>query len=234
MDNYRAITNDAAAHWPGAHWPDGALRFRGRRDPYLAVKRCFDVFIALMALLMLAPLMLTITLMIRRDGGPALFGHRRIGFEGRNFTCLKFRSMVLHADEVLERHLVERPEAREEWEATQKLRDDPRVTSVGRFLRSTSFDELPQLFNVLTGDMSIVGPRPIVEDEVSRYGDLFIYYTQCVPGITGLWQVSGRSDLSYESRVTLDEAYYHDRCLLNDVSILWRTPRAVVSRRGAH
>lgn len=204
-----------------------------KADPYSAVKRTVDVALALVALVAFGPLMIVLALLIRRDNGPALFRQERIGFRRHCFQCLKFRTMVADADEVLQRTLESDPAAREEWEARRKLRNDPRVTPVGRFLRSTSLDELPQIFNVLAGDMSLVGPRPIVEAEVGRYGPLFFYYTECKPGVTGLWQVSGRSDVSYAKRVRLDETYFHDRSILSDVIILCRTPAAVISRQGA-
>lgn len=203
-------------------------------DPYTSVKRGMDVVLALTALVVFGPLMIVLTVLIRCDGGPALFRQERIGLHRQRFQCLKFRSMVRNAEDVLQRTLERDPAAREEWESVRKLRSDPRITPVGRFLRSTSLDELPQLFNVLAGDMSLVGPRPIVEAEVERYGALFFYYTQCKPGLTGLWQVSGRSDVSYESRVRLDEAYFHNRSIVSDIVILCRTPAAVISRHGAH
>lgn len=216
--------------------PSSSLRTTGDAsgDAYASVKRGLDLLIALGVLLVLGPLMVVVMLLIRFDGGPALFRHERVGFGQHRFKCLKFRTMVVDADRVLEDLLARDPAAREEWERTRKLRRDPRVTALGRFLRSTSLDELPQVFNVLAGDMSIVGPRPIVEAEIPRYGPLFFYYTRCKPGVTGLWQVSGRSDVSYDRRIRLDETYFHDRSLVTDLVILWRTPQAVISRQGAH
>ncbi|WP_254454878.1 sugar transferase [Acetobacter estunensis] len=201
------------------------------RDPR---KRAVDIVIAITMLFLALPVMLIIVALIRRDGGDALFGHERIGENGRTFRCLKFRSMVMNADEAL-KTLLERDEAaREEWVSTRKLRHDPRITRLGRFLRESSLDELPQLLNVLFGDMSLVGPRPIVRDEVERYGDNIAYYYATRPGLTGLWQVSGRSDTSYEQRVALDSAYVMNWTFSKDVLILLKTIPAVLRHDGAH
>ncbi|MFW7270114.1 sugar transferase [Gluconacetobacter sp. Hr-1-5] len=201
------------------------------RDPR---KRVMDVMIAATMLFFALPVMLAIVVLVRRDGGAALFGHNRIGENGRIFRCLKFRSMVANADEVL-KDLLERDDAaREEWVSTQKLRHDPRITRLGRFLRATSLDELPQLLNVLRGDMSLVGPRPIVQAEVERYGDNITYYYATRPGLTGLWQVSGRSNTSYARRVALDSAYVRHWTFWKDVLILLKTIPAVLRHDGAH
>ncbi|MFT8421392.1 sugar transferase [Gluconacetobacter dulcium] len=201
------------------------------RDPR---KRVMDVMIAAAMLFFAMPAMLAIVVLVRRDGGAALFGHNRIGENGRIFRCLKFRSMVANADEVL-KELLERDEAaREEWASTQKLRHDPRITRLGRFLRATSLDELPQLLNVLRGDMSLVGPRPIVQAEVERYGENITYYYATRPGLTGLWQVSGRSNTSYARRVALDSAYVRHWTFWKDVLILLKTIPAVLRHDGAH
>ncbi len=201
------------------------------RDPR---KRVMDVMIAAAMLFFAMPVMLAIVALVRRDGGAALFGHNRIGENGRIFRCLKFRSMVTNADEVL-KELLERDEAaREEWASTQKLRHDPRITRLGRFLRATSLDELPQLLNVLRGDMSLVGPRPIVQAEVERYGENITYYYATRPGLTGLWQVSGRSNTSYARRVALDSAYVRHWTFGKDVLILLKTIPAVLRHDGAH
>ena len=198
------------------------------------VKRAFDVVGALGLLLLFGPLMLAVALLITLDGGPAMFGHRRIGADGRSFTCWKFRSMVVNAREVLEELLARDPDARAEWEATRKLRNDPRITAIGRFLRRTSLDELPQLFNVLTGEMSLVGPRPIVAEEVPRYHACFPFYRLCRPGLTGLWQVSGRNDVDYVRRVQLDTAYVLGWSLWGDIRILLRTVGVMISGKGAY
>ncbi|WP_246472585.1 sugar transferase [Azospirillum tabaci] len=198
------------------------------------VKRAFDLVGAVGLILFFGPLMLIVGLLITLDGGPAVFGHRRIGTEGRDFTCWKFRSMVVNAPEVFEKLIESDAEARAEWEATRKLRNDPRITWIGRFLRRTSLDELPQLFNVLTGDMSLVGPRPIVQEEVARYHVCFPFYTRCRPGLTGLWQVSGRNDVDYGRRVQLDTAYLLGWSLWGDIRILLRTVGVMLSGKGAY
>jgi len=183
----------------------------------------------------LAPFFLIVAMMVRADGGPAFFAHQRVGRGGKLFGCLKFRSMVIDSQARLEDLLANDPAARAEWDATRKLKNDPRITRIGRFLRSTSLDELPQLINVLRGEMSLVGPRPVQEAEIDRYyGASAAHYMAVRPGITGLWQVSGRSETSYESRVALDVAYVSRPSLLADIAILLRTPVAVLSRRGAH
>jgi UDP-galactose-lipid carrier transferase len=198
-----------------------------------ALKLLFDQVAAGALLLLLAPLMLTIAMIVRSDGGPALYRHRRIGAGGRAFDCIKFRSMVMDADVVMRRVLMTDPVAAEEWATTQKLRDDPRVTRIGRFLRRSSLDELPQLLNVICGEMSLVGPRPIVQAEVARYGADIEHYYAARPGITGLWQISGRSDMSYGRRVKLDAWYVHNWTLWHDIAILFKTIPAVFLQRGA-
>jgi len=198
-------------------------------------KRALDVAGAGALLLLGAPVFLLLALLVRADGGPAFYAHERIGRGGRRFGCLKFRSMVVDSAARLEALLASDPAARAEWEATRKLRDDPRITWVGRFLRATSLDELPQLINVLRGDMSLVGPRPVVAAELAaHYGVAAEHYLAVRPGITGLWQVSGRSDTSYAQRVALDVRYATNPSLLEDVRILLRTPAAVLLRRGAY
>jgi Undecaprenyl-phosphate galactose phosphotransferase WbaP len=197
-------------------------------------KRLFDMVGAFALLVFLAPVMLLIALAIRiLDPGPVIFGHRRIGAGDRRFQCFKFRTMVVNSKEVLQALLDSDPEARAEWEATQKLRNDPRITLLGRILRETSLDELPQLFNVLRGDMSLVGPRPIVDAEIERYGSDFDAYCRARPGITGLWQVSGRSNTSYDRRVQLDVAYVSNWSLVKDISILVKTISVVLKREGS-
>lgn len=200
-----------------------------------AIKRAMDVLIAGAMLVMLAPVFLILALLVRADGGAAFFAHRRVGRDGEAFGCLKFRSMVLDSQERLDALLASDPAARAEWDATRKLKNDPRVTKIGRFLRATSLDELPQLLNVLRGEMSLVGPRPVIQSELDRfYGAAAMHYMSVRPGITGLWQVSGRSDTSYAQRVALDMAYVARLSVWQDIRILLRTPVAVLSRRGAH
>ena len=178
--------------------------------------------------------MAVIALVVCLDGGPVLYGHRRIGPDGRKFRCWKFRTMAVNADQVLQQVLAENEVLRAEWESSFKLRNDPRITFVGRFLRAFSFDEFPQLFNVLRGEMSLVGPRPIVEAEIDRYGAKFAAYCACRPGITGLWQVRGRSDVSYESRVEFDSQYARTWSLWLDLQILLSTVVVIVRRHGAY
>jgi Undecaprenyl-phosphate galactose phosphotransferase WbaP len=198
------------------------------------LKWAFDQTAALALVILLSPLLCALAIMVRRDGGPALFRHRRIGAGGRMFDCIKFRTMVVNADEVLRKTIRADAQSAAEWAATQKLRDDPRVTRIGSFLRRSSLDELPQLLNVLHGEMSLVGPRPIVQAEVARYGSDIEYYYAAKPGLTGLWQVSGRSDMSYARRVRLDVWYVRNWTLWHDIAILFKTLPAVFLQRGAH
>ena len=195
-------------------------------------KVAFDLAAATLMLAVLAPLMLLIAALVKLDGGPVLFAHPRIGAGGRVFDCLKFRTMVVDSDAVLQRLLAD-PAVAREWASTQKLRYDPRVTRVGTVLRALSLDELPQLFNVLRLEMSLVGPRPIVRQEVAHYGDGIEYYYETRPGLTGLWQVSGRSDTSYAQRVRLDTWYVKNWTVWHDVVILAKTVPAVLTRKGA-
>jgi lipopolysaccharide/colanic/teichoic acid biosynthesis glycosyltransferase len=182
------------------------------------------------------PLLGLLAMLIRLDGGPALFHHARIGRGGRPFACVKFRTMTPDAEQRLAALLAVDAGARAEWEMTRKLRRDPRATLIGRFLRASSLDELPQLFNVLRGEMSLVGPRPVTRAELDAYyGDAAARdYASVRPGITGLWQVSGRNDVSYGRRVELDMAYVRNPSLLMDLRILLQTVRIVLLRRGAY
>jgi len=198
------------------------------------IKRIFDICASFIAIIVSSPIMLTIFLLIMRDGGAPLFSHNRVGRGGVIFPCLKFRSMALNADEVLRNFLANNQNAALEWQETQKLQNDPRISSLGKFLRKTSLDELPQLFNVLKGDMSLVGPRPIVADEVAHYRNKIFDYQKVRPGITGLWQVSGRSNLSYEQRVNLDSWYVKNWSIWHDFAILLKTIPAVLRRDGAY
>lgn len=197
--------------------------------------RPFDIALALAALAFLAPLMLLVALAVSiTSAGPAIFAHRRIGLHGRQFPCFKFRTMVRDADRRLAALLRDNAQARAEWERDHKLKDDPRITPIGAFLRKTSLDELPQLFNVLAGHMSFVGPRPIVAGEIIRYGRRFDAYCQVRPGITGLWQVSGRSDTSYRRRVAMDVLYVRSRTLRLNSMIIVRTLPAVLRQHGSY
>lgn len=199
-----------------------------------ALKRLFDLVCASLGLLLLLPLFALLTWWIRQDGGPAVFSHQRVGRDGRLFGCLKFRTMVINAQAVLQHLLATDPAARAEWERDFKLKNDPRITTIGHFLRRTSLDELPQLWNVLRGDMSLVGPRPVIQAELERYGDAVRYYLEAKPGITGLWQVSGRNDLDYPQRVMLDTWYVQNWSLWHDIVILAKTVRVVLHRDGAY
>ena len=196
------------------------------------VKRAFDLVAASVLLLFLAPLLALVALKIRlADGGGVIFAHTRVGRHGQLFPCYKFRTMVANSAAVLAELLARDPVARAEWARDRKLRRDPRITGLGRFLRKTSLDELPQLSNVVRGEMSLVGPRPVVPDELELYGEARIYYLQVRPGLTGLWQISGRNDIDYERRVSLDAWYVRNWTLWYDILILFRT-LAVVPGKG--
>jgi exopolysaccharide production protein ExoY len=198
------------------------------------VKRTLDLGVATLALLLLLPLMAGVALMVKLTSpGPALFGHHRIGFAGRRFRCWKFRTMVVDGDRVLEEHFRKYPAERAVWLAERKLRNDPRVTPLGAVLRKLSVDELPQLFNIILGQMSVVGPRPVVADELANYGASVGHYLRTRPGLTGLWQISGRNDTSYDRRIMLDRLYVSRWSLLMDLWIILRTVPAVLSSRGA-
>ena len=200
-----------------------------------AAMRAFDIAAAAGILLLASPVLLAIALMVwMTDGGPAFFSQARIGRDGRRFQCLKFRSMCVDADARLAKLLASDENARREWHADHKLRVDPRITRLGQFLRKTSLDETPQLINVLRGEMSLVGPRPIVDAEIPRYGRRFNAYCAQRPGITGLWQVSGRNDVSYKRRVALDTAYAARKSIALDMRILAATIPAVILRRGSY
>jgi Undecaprenyl-phosphate galactose phosphotransferase WbaP len=202
---------------------------------YRLVKRTMDiVLIVLTAPLLLFVLALIAAAVRISSPGPIFFSHRRIRHHGAFFTMWKFRTMCGNSAEVLERYLAANPAAHAEWKKTHKLKHDPRVTAVGEFLRRTSLDELPQFWNVLTGSMSLVGPRPIVAAEVEKYGEYFVDYCLVKPGITGLWQVSGRSACTYAERVQLDRQYARNWSLWGDVKILLKTLPSVVNQDGAY
>lgn len=198
------------------------------------LKRTMDIFGSLTIITALSPVLLILYFLIKKDGGNAIYGHPRIGRNGKEFKCLKFRSMVVNSKEVLEHLLATDPEAKAEWDKDFKLRNDPRITKVGAFIRKTSLDELPQLFNVLRGQMSLVGPRPIIKDELERYEEDVDYYLMAKPGMTGLWQVSGRNDVDYETRVYFDSWYVKNWSLWNDIAILFKTINVVLKRDGAY
>ena len=200
------------------------------------VKTAFDYILTLVGAVFISPLLVYIAYRIKKeDPGPVFFAHTRIGKNGKPFPCYKFRSMVVNSQEMLQKYLAENPAAREEWERDFKLKDDPRVTPIGKFLRSTSLDELPQIFNVLRGEMSLVGPRPVIQEELDKYyGETAKLYCTVKPGITGLWQVSGRSDIGYDERVALDATYIKYRSMWGDIVILWKTIGVVLMKKGAY
>ena len=210
------------------------LRNNLRYWPSRLLKQIFDVTAALLLLVLLALPFAYIAWLIRRDGGPAIFAHKRVGQFGREFACFKFRTMRVDAEEQLRLLLASDPTSREDWEREFKLRNDPRITGIGQFLRQTSLDELPQLFNVIRGEMSLVGPRPVIQAELARYGDDVDYFLMVRPGITGLWQVSGRNDVDYDTRVYLDSWYVKNWSMWYDVAILFKTIKVVFQRKGAY
>ena len=195
-------------------------------------KRALDLLLLTCALPVVLPLLAGLALLVARDGGGAFYGHVRVGRDGRSFRCWKLRTMLPEADLRLGQILAADGRARAEWRATQKLRNDPRVTALGRVLRRTSLDELPQLWNVARGEMSLVGPRPVTAGELTRYGPARAAYLSARPGLTGLWQVSGRNSLTYEARIALDLRYLSGVSLRRDLAILARTLRAVAATPG--
>lgn len=205
-----------------------------RRRNRLA-KRIFDLVATVVGGLLILPILLILAVLVGVDNkGRIIFAHRRVGRKGKLFPCYKFQSMVPNAQERLEEYLAKNPEARKEWEASFKLTNDPRVTKLGAFLRKTSLDELPQLWNVLMGDMSLVGPRPIVTKEIERYGDYIREYYMVPPGITGMWQVNGRSDTTYEERVAMDTWYVRNWSVWIDLVYLFKTVKTVFTGKGAY
>ena len=202
----------------------------------MLAKRAFDFCGALFGLLLLSPLFAYVGWQIKRQGGPGgvFFGHVRVGMNGKPFKCWKFRTMVHNSKEVLEQLLATDPQARAEWDKDFKLRNDPRITKIGAFLRKTSLDEIPQLWNVLRGEMSLVGPRPIIEAELERYAERVDFYLEARPGLTGLWQVSGRNETTYAERVALDAWYVKNWNLWYDIAILCKTVRTVLTGKGAY
>ncbi|QJE00900.1 undecaprenyl-phosphate galactose phosphotransferase WbaP [Massilia forsythiae] len=204
-----------------------------RRLPRL-IKRCFDLVVSASVLLLGSPLFLFIAFKVSQSGRPIFFGHTRVGQHNLSFKCYKFRTMAPNADKLLADLLANSAEAREEWKRDFKLKNDPRITSIGQFLRKTSLDEIPQLWNVLKGDMSLVGPRPVVTAELERYGNQVDYYLEAKPGVTGLWQISGRNDVSYDTRVYLDAWYVKNWSLFNDIVILLRTIKVIFRKDGAY
>jgi len=212
----------------------GDLRSRPRAAGR-SLKRALDLLIAIPALVLLAPLLLLVAMIVKLgDRGPIFYSHTRIGFGGAPFGCLKFRTMKTDASAQLAELLQKNPAARSEWEETRKLKDDPRITAVGEILRRSSLDELPQLINVVRGEMSLVGPRPITAEELPRYGEHIWSYMAARPGLTGQWQTSGRNDVSYEHRVSLDVHYLNHWSLGRDFIIIAKTIPVLFSRRGSY
>ena len=217
-----------AAGAPRYAYPSTLLRYR-------VGKRTIDLLAVVLAVPVLLPLLLVLAVVVKASSpGPVFFSHRRIARSGTFFSMWKFRTMVENSSEVLENYLAAHPKARAEWLRSHKLKHDPRITRVGLMMRRYSLDELPQVWNVLTGTMSLVGPRPIVAAEVARYGKLFGFYCRVKPGITGLWQVSGRSTLTYAERVQLDRDYVLQWSLRSDLWILLKTLRSVANQEGAY
>lgn len=196
------------------------------------IKSAMDIVLVLLTLPLVIPVVAVLYALTRLDGGPGFFGHTRVGRDGRLFRCWKVRTMVTDAETALAEHLARNPSAAAQWQREFKLDDDPRITRLGAFLRSTSLDELPQIWNVLRGEMSLVGPRPITQDELANYRGYEWCYLSVKPGITGLWQVSGRNDVSYAERVQMDVEYLRSRSLMLDLSLILKTVGAVLRRTG--
>lgn len=201
---------------------------------YLMAKRFIDVSGSLVLALVFSPIILMVVLCLLRDGGPVIFKQTRIGKNGKAFKVFKFRTMVQNADQVLRQSILADAILREEWLQERKLKNDPRVTPVGKFLRRTSLDELPQLLNVVMGDMSLVGPRPIIREELTKYRRGCRYYLAVKPGLTGLWQISGRNDTEYNRRVAMDRQYVCRASIQFDLLIISKTVLVVLDRRGAY
>lgn len=219
-----------------AYAPEGVIVCLPADDiSWPVLKRAIDVVGALLALVFLSPLLLLCSILILvRDPGPLLFTQQRLGKDGRLFRCYKFRSMIVNADQVLHTLLSSDARARLEWERLHKLKVDPRITKLGRFLRMSSIDELPQFLNVVKGDMSLVGPRPIVPEEAVRYGRFLRNYLDVKPGLTGLWQVNGRNNTTYRRRIAFDIFYSKNRSIALDLWILGKTVPAILKREGSY
>jgi len=228
-------TDNSVVTLHGQYRQSNGNRFASAKDSVDAVVRALDVSAALMLLVLLAPLLLCIILaIVVEDSGKILFSQKRVGKDGRPFACLKFRTMVPDAEDRLAEILAADEARCAEWRTDRKLRDDPRVTRLGRILRRTSLDELPQLLNVLRGEMSLVGPRPIVPGEVPLYGRYIGSYYAVRPGLSGLWQVSGRNDVSYKRRIAFDVYYERRRSLPLYLIIIMKTPGCLLLARGCY
>jgi len=200
------------------------------------MKRFFDIAFSIFAIVVTLPITIPIAIIIKlTDGGNIIYSHERVGKNGKKFNVLKFRSMYVDADEKLKEILKTDQKAKEEWEKSFKLKNDPRITPIGKFLRKTSLDELPQFINVLKGDMSVVGPRPVVEEElVKYYKEKAKLYKSVKPGITGYWQVEGRSDTDYDERIKMDEYYIKNQSFLLDLKIILKTIKVMITGKGAY
>jgi len=231
-------THAHARAWAARPSPGARLQAppaRRRATPPIGLRRVMDVVLALAAIIATLPLLVAIGLLIKlQDGGPMLFSQERLGRGGARFRCHKFRSMGMDAEAHLAHLLATRPELRAEWDQHHKLRIDPRITPIGAFLRRSSLDELPQLFNVLKGEMSLVGPRPIVEAEIVKYGRWYAFHQAVTPGLTGLWQVCGRNDVSYRRRIAMDRLYVRIDGVKTYLWIVLATVPAVLCRRGSY
>ena len=205
------------------------------RKPYIIIKRIIDIIGAIAGIIILIPIIIGIFIakIIYKDKGPMIYTHNRIGKDGKIFKMYKFRSMVVGADEFLEKYLAENEEAREEYRINKKLKNDPRITTIGKFIRKTSLDEFPQFINVLKGEMTLVGPRPYLEREIDDIGEYYPYIVAVKPGITGLWQVSGRNDVAFKERLELDKEYYEKRSFKFDFKLLIKTVLKVFKEEGA-
>ena len=207
---------------------------KSKRYFYLTIKRLFDIIVSGISLILLSPLFLIIGIMIKMDSkGKVIFKQKRIGKHGEPIYIYKFRTMTPNAEEVLEKMLKENPDIYEEYTTNKKLKNDPRVTKFGNILRKTSLDELPQLLNILNGDMSIVGPRPVIDSEIEKYGDLKEYFLSVIPGLTGWWACNGRSCTSYDERKRLELYYIQHRGIMLDLKIIFKTFTSVLKRDGA-
>jgi len=201
----------------------------------LWIKRLMDLVIVIFGGILILPFLLILALLVKLGSpGPVLYGHKRLGANGKYFTAYKFRSMVVDAQERLQKLFESHPEIKKEWEENHKIQNDPRVTTIGKFLRRTSMDEFPQLINILKGEMSLVGPRPIVDEEVSKYGEDFNRIFSVRPGLTGMWQVSGRSGTDYATRILYDTYYLQSWSVWLDIWILFMTFGAVIRGKGAY
>lgn len=231
------VRDNGVVNWQAANYQNAAPRkaFGSNALPVGGIlKRVFDVVTSVYFIIALSPLLLGLCIALRLTSkGPLFYGHERIGYDGRRFHCLKFRSMVENGDAILAAYLRDNPDQREIWETQHKLDNDPRVTPIGAVLRKLSLDELPQIINVLRGEMSLVGPRPVTLEELDKYSSSKSHYLMTRPGITGLWQISGRSDTTFHQRICMDRLYVTKWSILQDLKIIFMTVPAVLLAKGA-